>query len=247
MLVTCLTGIGQSQIYQQPQYQQGQPQVFQQGQPIIRGQVVPQQQRMTQQQPQYSNMTMTEAQKAMPSTGASYYDSTAGVAVRSVYSNGPAFKAGINSGDVISKANGQPLRSAATLNSMVAQMKAGDTIKLTKKSNTGKVSEVACQLMTMSQIIEASNAPDASAYDLAVEKATVLLSKLGQEIKTSESELGDMKKRYASQQKQLEALRVKAKEARVLADKQKIADEEKRKQQMELMKRRAEEAARGGN
>ena len=100
--------------------------------------------------------------------------------------------------------------------------------------------------MTMGQIIEASTEPDAGAYDTALRQAEVSLNKLGQQIKSSQAELNDMQKRYAAQQKGVEDLRVKAKAARIEAQKQKAADEARRKQQMEAMRRRAEEASKAG-
>ncbi len=205
----------------------------------------PQQVQRQQQTPQYQNINMSEAQMAQPSTGASFYDTGGGIGVRSVYTNSPAQKAGINSGDFISKVNGRPIPNVATFNSMVTRMKAGETISLTKRSREGKETDCECQLMTFGEIMKASMVPEAGVYDNAVLKAEQMLKALGQQIKTAETELGDMKKRYADQEKQIGELRARAGVERQKAAEMKAAEEARRKQQMEMMRKKAEaEAAR---
>ena len=194
---------------------------------------------------QYYNVTLTEQQKAQPSLGAMFYDAGSGMGVRSVYTNGPAQKAGINSGDFISKANGQAIPSVAAFNAMVARMKSGDTITLTKRTRSGKETDISCQLMTMGDIINASVVPEAGVYDTALLKAQQMLKSLEQQIKNAEGELADMKKRYASQQQQIADLQAKAEVERQKEKQLKAAEDAKRQQQMERMRRQAEEAAKG--
>ena len=218
------------------QYQQGT--VIQQGQRF---------QQPTQQNTgtQYFNVNLSDAQKAAPNTGATFYDTGAGVAVRSIYTNGPAQKAGLNSGDIILKANDQPVSSSGALNAMIAKMQPGSSVKFTKRSSNGSVGDCNCQLMTMGEIINASIVPEAGVYDTAVIKAENLMKGLQQQISNAESELMDMKKRYEMQAKQVQDLKAKAEEAREAEKKRKAAEELQRQKRMEELKRRAEEAAKG--
>ena len=199
-----------------------------------------------QQAPRYYNVTLTDAQKAQPSVGAAFYDTGQGMGVRSVYTNSPAQNAGINSGDLISKVNGQPVANVATYNAMIARMKPGASVRLTKRSkSTGKVSDVDCKLMTVGEIINASVVPEAGVYETAALKAEQMLKGVQQEIQNAESELVDLKKRYAAQQQQLNDLRAKAKAEREKAKQMQAAEEAKRQRRIEMMKKQAEEAARG--
>ena len=208
------------------------------------GQVFQQQQQPT--APRYYNVTLTDAQKSQPSVGAAFYDTGSGMGVRSVYTNSPAQNAGINSGDLISKVNGQPISNVASYNAMVARMQPGASIRMTKKSRTtGKVSDVECKLMTVGEIINASVVPEAGVYESAALKARQMLKGMQQEIQNAESELVDMKKRYATQQQRLEDLLAKTKMERQKASQMQAAEEAKRQRQIEMMKKRAEDAARG--
>lgn len=166
------------------------------------------------QTPRYYNVTLTEEQKAKPSLGASFYDTGRGVGVRSVYTNSPAQKAGINSGDLITKVNGRPASTAAALNAAIEGAAAGTKIKLTKRTSAGKESEVECGSMTMGQIIEVSTVPEAGVFDTALVQAQVNLKKMANNIRNAETELADMKKRYASLEKQIADLKAKAAKAR---------------------------------
>ena len=194
---------------------------------------------------QYFNVNLSDAQKAAPNTGATYYDTAAGVAVRSIYTNGPAQKAGLNSGDIIMKVNDQAVTNSGSLNAMIAKMQPGSSIKFTKRSSNGNVSDCNCQLMTMGDIINASIVPEAGVYDNAVMKAEQMMKGLQQQISNAESELMDMKKRYEMQTKQMQDLKAKAEEARMAEQKRKAADEMQRQKRMEELKRQAEEAAKG--
>jgi C-terminal processing protease CtpA/Prc len=215
-LVLGLVALGQqshAQVYAGGQIYQGTPgvqqyspqQQYTQGQP---------QARPAPQQTQYYNVNLSEAEKSKPSIGASFYDTGRGVAVRSVYTNSPAQQAGINSGDLITKVNGQAVTTAASLNGMIAGVSEGSTIKLTKRSNSGKTDEVSCGVKTVGSILEASIVPEAGVFDTAVVQGQVNLKKMANDIKNAEVELADMKKRYASLQKQIEDLKAKAEVAR---------------------------------
>lgn len=196
-----------------------------------------------QQTTQYYNVNLTDAQKQQPAVGAVFYDTGNGMGVRSIFTNGPAQKAGITSGDFISKVNNQPIRNVASFDAMIAGMKAGDTIQLTKRSNAGKETEVSCQLMTMSEIMSASVVPEAGVYENAALKAEQMLKAMQQEIQNAESELADLKKRFAMQQQQLADLKSKAESEREKAKQMQAAEEAKRQMRMEELRKKAIEEA----
>jgi len=215
-----------------------------------RQQIVPGQQRYIQGQqatpaPQYYNVTLNDEQKAKPSTGASFFDMGKGVGVRSVYTNSPAQKAGINSGDLITKANGQAVTSAAALNAMIEGAGAGSTVKLTKRTSAGKTSDVECSLMTVGQILEASTVPEAGVFDSAVAQAQVNLKRMENEIRNSEAELQDLKKRYGALQKQIGDLKAKAEKARVEEIARRKAEADRRAAEIKAAAERAAKAAEG--
>lgn len=194
--------------------------------------------------PTYYNVELNDEQKAKPSLGASFADAVTGVTVRSVFTNGPAQKAGLSSGDVVTKANGQAIQSSAAFEAMIGGMKAGDSIKLTKLDD-GKEKEVQCSLMTMGQIIEASTVPEAGPFDQAVAQGQQGLASLKQKIKNATVELESMKKSLAAEEKRVADLKVKADEARKKAEEMKKMEEENRKKRMEALKKQREEAAKG--
>ena len=99
--------------------------------------------------------------------------------------------------------------------------------------------------MTVGEIINASVVPEAGVYESAALKARQMLKGMQQEIQNAESELVDMKKRYATQQQRLEDLLAKTKMERQKASQMQAAEEAKRQRQIEMMKKRAEDAARG--
>ena len=206
--------------------------------------VVPQgsQTRYATPEPTYYNVELTDEQKAQASLGANFNDAVNGVTVRSVFTNGPAQNAGLTSGDVVTKANGSPIQNAASFKAMVAGMKSGAPLKLTKLVE-GKEKEVQCNLMTMAEIIKASTVPEAGPYDRAVTMGEQQLASLGQQIKNYQAELEDMNKRYQMEEKRIADLKAKAEDARAKAMEMKKMQEEKRKMQMEAMKKQAEEAA----
>jgi Flp pilus assembly protein TadD len=67
-----------------------------------------------------------------------------GAVVIAVDANGPAAKGGIAAGDVIAKANGQPIADAVALNALLAQRKADDdlTLELKDRAGTAKRADV---------------------------------------------------------------------------------------------------------
>jgi len=224
-------------------------QVIYQGGQVIQGsqtRVVPQgsQTRYANPTPTYYNVELTDAQKAQASVGANFNDAVNGVSVRSVFTNGPAQKAGLTSGDVVVKANGSPVKNAAAFKAMIAGMESGTSVKLTKLVD-GAEKEVQCELMTMAQIIEASTVPEAGPYDQAVTMGEQQLASLGQQIKNHQAELEDMNKRYQMEEKRVADLKAKAQEARAKAEKMKMMEQEKRKMQMEALKKQSEEPSNG--
>ena len=191
----------------------------QQGQnlgPVVR-QAVPQ-------TPKYQNVTLTEEQMAKSTLGASFADSSAGVVVRSVYSNSPADKAGLKTGDMISKLNGKAIPSSASLIAAIEGMSDGDLLKLTCKNSVGKVADIDCNVSTMEQVMKASNVPEEGVYGPAIAQAEVSLKKMGYEINTAAQELEAMKKQYAALQKKIGELKAKAEAVRKKAEAKKAAD-----------------------
>jgi len=193
------------------QLRQAYPQV-QQGQVYgsATRQVVPQQP----QAPAYQNVTLSEEQMAKTTLGASFADSRVGVIVRSVFTNSPAHKAGLNSGDMISKLNGKAVPNAASLNAAISGMADGDVIKLTRKNSVGKVADVDCNVTTMGACLKASNVPEAGVYGPAIAQAEVTLKKMEVDIRNAAQELEAMKKQYAALQKKIGELKTKAEEVR---------------------------------
>ena len=174
--------------------------------------------------------------------GANFDDAGTGVRVRSVFTNGPAQNAGLNSGDIVVKANGSPIQNSAALKAMVAGMKSGTSIKLTKLVE-GEEKEVQCNLMTMAEIIKASTVPEAGPFDRAVALGEQQLASLGQQIKNHQTELEDMNTRYKMEEKRVADLKAKAQDARAKAMEMKKMQEEKRKMQMEALRKQAEAPA----
>ncbi|MDQ1248680.1 MAG: hypothetical protein QG597_3053 [Actinomycetota bacterium] len=68
-------------------------------------------------------------------------DATGGAAVGSVVADGPAAKAGIKSGDVVTAVNGVPVTDAVALITQIRSFAPGETVKLTVESG-GKTSDV---------------------------------------------------------------------------------------------------------
>ena len=192
-------------------------------------------------EPAYYNVDLTDAQKAQASLGVNFDDAGTGIRVRSVFTNGPGQKAGLTTGDMVTKANGSPIQNAAAFKTMIAGMKSGTSLKLTKLVE-GAEKEIQCELMTMAQVIEASTVPEAGPYDQAVTMGEQQLASLRQQIKNHQAELDDMNKRYKMEEKRIADLKAKAQDARTKADQMKMMEEKKRKMEMEAMKKQADDA-----
>lgn len=198
-----LADSSQAQVYQgsatrqqyAPQYTQGQ---------VVQGSA-------TQSAPtQYYNVTLNDEQKAKSSIGAVFYDTQAGAAVRTVYTNSPAQMAGLNSGEVITKINGKPVQGGAWLTTMIEGMAEGDAFSMTKRSVVGKEMKVDCRVTTMGKVLEGSIVPEAGVYDQAVIRAQTMMKEMEVNIRNAEAELADSKKRYAAMQQRVEDLKAKA-------------------------------------
>ncbi len=176
------------------------------------------------QTPNYQTVTLTEAQMAKSTLGASFADSAVGVVVGSVYTNSPADKAGLKTGYVISKLNGQAVSNSASLNAAIEGMSDGDVLKLTCKNSVGKVADVNCNVSTMGKVMEASNVPEAGVYGPAIAQAEVSLQQMGIKIKNAAQELEAMKKQYADMEKKIGELKAEAEEVRKKEAAQKADD-----------------------
>jgi len=208
------------QQFRQPQYQQ-----YQQFQPQYQNPIRVQpgsatQGSSTQPTTGYTNVVMSDAEKAKPSLGASFSDTAGGISVRSTFTNSPASKAGLIGG-----------------------MNPGDMIELAKTSSSGQKSKVKVKLMTMGDVMKSSIVPEAGVYDQAVTKANVELERMGQEIKNAELDLADLKKGYAAQQERIGKLQQQAKSARMEMEKRKAAAEKAREKRVMEMEMKAKEAA----
>jgi len=231
------------QQFRQPQYQQ-----YQQFQPQYQNPIRVQpgsatQGSSTQPTTGYTNVVMSDAEKAKPSLGASFSDTAGGISVRSTFTNSPASKAGLKSGDVISMVNGSPVQSVANFTGLIGGMNPGDMIELAKTSSSGQKSKVKVKLMTMGDVMKSSIVPEAGVYDQAVTKANVELERMGQEIKNAELDLADLKKGYAAQQERIGKLQQQAKSARMEMEKRKAAAEKAREKRVMEMEMKAKEAA----
>lgn len=84
------------------------------------------------------------------------YHVPTGIIVYETLSGGPAAKANIRRGDIITEINGEKLESAASLQTILAKYKAGDTVTLTviRNRNTDKPLTVSVVLMTESELAE---------------------------------------------------------------------------------------------
>jgi putative serine protease PepD len=74
-------------------------------------------------------------------------DGNGGARIEEVTSGGPAAKAGLRVGDLVTKANGEPVRSAAELSGAVASHQPGDELKL-QVTRDGKERTVTAELGT---------------------------------------------------------------------------------------------------
>ncbi len=154
----------------------------------------------------------SEEDLAKADIGAQFYDAGNGVGIGSVFTNGPALIAGLQSGDTLTKANGEAIQNVTAFKTMIQGMSAGDTVKLTRSKN-GKEDEVEVKLMTLSDVLKASTVPEPGLYDQAVQQTEQRISSLTQQIENTKADLEDLTKQLAEQQKQLDDLKTKAEEA----------------------------------
>ncbi|MFK7769960.1 MAG: PDZ domain-containing protein [Mariniblastus sp.] len=187
---------------------------FQQGVPVRQGMGV-------NTQPQYQTINKADLEKI--SIGAIMYDAGSAVGVRSVYTNSPAQKAGLESGDMITKANGQPIQNAASLNQMISAMTAGSKVKLTTTRRGAKAKEIEVEAQKMADIFAASNVPEPTVLDDAVAKVQRQIGVTTQQMKNLQADMADMEKQLASQKAELEELKKKAAAARKQVEAEKAA------------------------
>ena len=81
----------------------------------------------------------------------------AGLVVASVDANGPAAKAGIRVGDLVVKANNQPLADAAGLSAALAASKPNDDLALELKDRAGAVKQAAVKVFMTPRLIGISD------------------------------------------------------------------------------------------
>ncbi len=162
----------------------------------------------------------TEEQLAKPGIGADLYDTGSSPGVRSVYTNGPAQKAGLQSGDMITKVNGKAAGTVADLNAKLASMASGDALTLTR-SRDGEEQDLSVSLMTLNEIMQASIVPEPGIYDSAIQQIESRVATMKQRIKNAQQDLEDLTKGLADQEKQLGELKAKAEAAAAAAKKKK--------------------------
>jgi len=169
----------------------------------------------------------TEEELKQPSIGALLYDTGGSPAVRSVFANGPAQKAGVQSGDLITKINGEATTNVTDFNSKIASMTAGDSVKLTH-SRDGKEADITVSVMTFSDVSKASLVAEAGVFDSAIGQSELRIESTKQRIKNTQMDLEDLTKSLAEQEKELEALKAKAEVADKEAEEKKAAEAAKR-------------------
>ena len=81
----------------------------------------------------------------------------AGVVVGAVEASGPAAKAGIKVGDLVTKANNQPIADAAALAAALATRKANEDLNLEIKDRTGAVKQAAVKVSLTPRLIGISD------------------------------------------------------------------------------------------
>ena len=193
--------------------------------------------------------TPSEEDLKKASIGASFFDAgTSTITVASVFTNSPAQQAGLQTGDMLKKLNGEAIENAQAFTAAIGEMGAGDSITVTRfKDDKGE--DITIAVASMSDIMEGSNVPEAGVYDGAISRSEQQLSGLKQKIKNAELDLEDMKKSLASQEKELADLKTKAEEAdKKAAEMKAMKAEEKKAADMKAadMKAKAMEASGSG-
>ena len=169
----------------------------------------------------------TEEDMKQPSIGVTLYDTGSSPAVRSVFANGPAQKAGVQSEDLIVKINGEATTNVADFNSKIASMSAGDSVNLTH-SRDGKEADITVSVMTFSDVSQASVVAEPGIYDSAISQAELRIASTKQQIKNTQMDLEDLTKSLAEQEKEFEALKAKGEAADKAAEEKKAADAAKK-------------------
>jgi len=169
---------------------------------VQQGQVIQQAPAQVLQQP-------TEEQLKQLRIGANLYDTGTSPAVRSVFTNGPAQKAGLQSGDLITKINGEASTSVAEFNAKLATMSAGDTFQLTR-SRSGEESDITVSVMTLGDVLQASIVPEPGMFDSAIGQLETRVTSIKQQIKNTQQDLDDLNKNLAREEQQLSELKAKA-------------------------------------
>ena len=230
--------------------QQGQYRVQQQQYPVQQGRIIQGStyrggviQGRPQQSQGSTSVALTEAQRSKTGIGATLVDAGSAIGIQSIFTNGPAQRAELISGQMLTKVNGQAVNSVAAFNAMMEGMKSGDVIKLTRRTPQGKESDVSVTLMTIGEIMEASNVPEAGAYDGAVRQTENSIMSLKQQIKNTEEDLTDLKKRLTDQEKNLVDVKAKAKKSAEDAAMLKKENDAKRAANLERLKKEREAAA----
>ena len=167
----------------------------------------------------------TEEQLKQLRIGANLYDNGANPVVRSVFTNGPAQKAGLQSGDAITKINGEAATNVADFNSKLASMSAGDTFQLTRSRN-GEETDVTVSVMTLADVLQASLVPEPGMFDSAIGQSKTRIVSTKQQIENAKLDMADLEKRFAAEEKELAVLMEKAEAA---AEKTKMMEAEKKK------------------
>lgn len=180
--------------------------------------------------------TPTEEELKEARIGISLSDAGANPSVRSVFTNSPASKAGIQSGDLITKINGEAVASVADFTAKLAGMDAGSSFQLTH-SRDGKEADVTVSVTTLGDIVKASIVPEAGIFDSAISQAEARISSTKQRIKNSEQDLEDMKKGLMEQEKELTELKSKAEAADKAAAEKKAKEAAMKKEAGSAMKK----------
>ena len=163
-----------------------------------------------------------ELEKA--SIGASFFDAgTSTITVSTVFTNSPAQEAGLQTGDMLKKLNGEAIENAQAFTAAVREMNPGDSITVTRFKD-GESKDMTIGVAALSEIMKGSMVPEAGAYDNAIARQEQQLNMLRQKIKNAEMDLEDMKKTLTSQEKGVADLKTKA------ADDKKKAEAMKAKQ-----------------
>ena len=193
--------------------------------------------------------TPSEEDLKKASIGASFFDAGAStITVASVYTNSPAQKAGLQTGDMLKQLNGEAIANSQAFTAAISEMNPGDTITVSKFENE-ESTDVTISVSTMSDIMKASIVPDAGAYDSAINQSEQQLSGLRQRIKNTEMDLEDLKKTLAAKEKELVDLQAKAAAEKEAAEAKAAEDEEAaeaKAMKEEAMKEKAMEAGGSG-